>query len=199
MGSRGDGSLTVAQPLRIAAVVGAAFDALGIEWLIGGSVASSLHGVPRATQDLDLVADLSFAHAEPLVERLTDDFYIDLDMVIEAIRRRSSFNVIHFATASKVDVFALKRDPISRNEMRRRVVHEVDFGEIVRLPVASPEDTILHKLNWYRQTGESSDRQWRDILGVIETVDEDLDRDYLRRQAAAWDLTALLEEAFLVR
>ncbi len=183
----------------IAAQVGRALDSLDVPWLIGGSVASSMHGVPRATQDLDLVADLSFAHAAPLAELLSADFYADADMMLEAIRRRSSFNVIHLATMSKVDIFALKRDPISASEMKRRVVFEVDLDGPVRLPVASPEDTILHKLNWYRQTGESSDRQWRDVLGVIETVDDKLDRDYLRRQAAAWDLTALLEEAFLVR
>jgi hypothetical protein len=185
----------LAEPIAITARVGKTLDAMGVDWLIGGSVASSLHGIPRATQDIDLVADLGPEHAGPLSEALANDFYADDGMIRDAIQRRTSFNIIHLPTMTKIDVFVLKRDAISQSEMQRRRYHAIGPEGIVRLPVASPEDIILQKLDWYRRGGHVSERQWRDVLGVIAVSGAGLDRVYLRTQAEAWGLLVLLEEA----
>lgn len=139
--------MILAKPLRVTAVVGALLDQLGVPWLVGGSLASSIHGVPRATQDVDLVADLRLPHLAPFVAAMESDFYCAEVAVRDAIRRRASFNVIHYATAMKVDIFMLKGDALSRAEMDRRVFQVVGDADGARLPVASPEDIILQKLD----------------------------------------------------
>ena len=176
------------------APVARAFEQLGISWHLGGSVVSSVYGVPRSTLDVDLVADLRLEHVERLVEALIDAYYIDEEMVRDAVRRRASFNVIHLETMLKVDVFILKRaayDQLAFSRMQRK---ELEPGE--EYPVASAEDTILNKLDWYRIGNEVSERQWTDVLGVIRVQRERLDRDYLKTWAAALTLEVLLTRAF---
>lgn len=185
----------LSQPVAVALRIGAALDSLGIDWYVGGSVASSLHGIPRATQDVDLVADIRFDQAQALVHALGEDFYADVDLVIEAIRRRSSFNILDMQTATKVDIFVPRREPRARITMQRRQHHETRSDGSASLPIASPEDVILTKLDWYRRGGQVSERQWLDVLGVIQVNAPTLDRDYLNRQAALVGLTQLLDEA----
>ena len=187
--------MILAEPLRVTAVVGAVLDRLEVPWLDGGSLASSIHGIPRATQDVDLVADLRLPHLVPFVAAMEQDFYCSDDAVRDAMRRRASFNVIHYATAMKVDIFMLKGDPLSRAEMDRRVFQLVGESDGVRLPIASPEDIILQKLDWYRRGDRVSDRQWRDVLGVLKVGAVTLDHAYLAAQAEACDLNTLLNEA----
>jgi len=127
---------------------------------------------------------------------MEQDFYCSDEAVRAAMRLRSSFNVIHYATAMKVDIFMLKGDPLSRSEMDRRVFQLVGEADGVQLPVASPEDIILQKLDWYRKGDRVSDRQWRDVLGVLKVGAATLDHTYLAAQATAWDLGDLLNEAF---
>ena len=139
----------LAEPILVVARVAQAFDALGVSYVVGGSLASSVYGIPRATQDVDLVADLKEPDAERLVQLLSTDFYIDADMIREAIGRRASFNVIHLATMFKADVFVLKRDAWSREEMSRAREERLDGPDgPVTIRFASPEDTLLHKLVW---------------------------------------------------
>ena len=187
--------MILAEPLRVTAVVGAVLDGLEVPWLVGGSLASSIHGIPRATQDVDLVADLRLPHLAPFVAAMEQDFYCSDDAVRDAMRRRASFNVIHLATAMKVDIFMLRGDPLSRAEMDRRVFQVVGDTDGVQLPVASPEDIILQKLDWYRKGDHVSDRQWRDVLGVLKVGAVTLDHAYLAAQAVACDLNTLLNEA----
>ncbi len=111
--------------LEITLYVTETLERLGVPYLVGGSLASSLHGTPRATQDVDLVADLRLQHVPALVAALEETFYVDHEMIRDAIARRSSFNVIHLETMFKVDVFILKDDPASRQEMERRQVYRV--------------------------------------------------------------------------
>lgn len=187
--------MILAEPLRVTACVGAVLDQLGVPWLVGGSLASSIHGIPRATQDVDLVADLRLPHLRPFVDATEQDFYCSDDAARDAIRRRTSFNVIHYETAMKVDIFVLKGDPLSRAEMARRVLQSVGDTDQIQLPIASPEDIILQKLDWFRRGDRVSDRQWRDVLGVLRISGAKLDRAYLSEQAAANDLLELLNEA----
>jgi hypothetical protein len=155
-----------------------------------------VYGIPRATQDVDLVADINLSHVDAFTGALTEEFYVDADMIRDAIRRRASFNVIHLETMFKADVFVLKRDAWSREEMSRSRTEQFDApGGKVTIRFASPEDTLLHKLVWYRLGSEISDRQWGDILGVLKVQGEQLDADYLDRWATVLDVMDLLQRA----
>jgi hypothetical protein len=140
--------------------------ALGVPYYVGGSVASSVTGVARATLDVDLVAALSLEHAEPLAATLSQHYYVDVEMIQHAVRRCGSFNVIHLATMFKVDVFVLEDTPFGRANMHRRIALEMpEVG--YTLYFCAPEDIVLHKLLWYRAGSEISDRQWYDFQGVL--------------------------------
>ncbi len=180
--------------VRATSPIGQALDELGVPWHIGGSVVSSIHGVPRSTLDVDLVADLGLDHIKPLVALLAEAYYIDEDMVRDAVRRRASFNVIHLQTMLKVDVFVLKRRAFDQASFSRMQRKELEPGE--PYPVASPEDTILHKLEWFRLGNEISERQWKDVVGVIRVQRERLDQGYLRVWSAQLALDDLLQRAF---
>jgi hypothetical protein len=171
-------------------------DELGIRYYAGGSVASSIHGVPRYTKDVDLVADLAPEQTELLASKLNTDFYADAGQMREALRFGRSFNAIHFATGFKIDVFPLRKDAFHAGEMARseKRVWEVDSTGSVELQVASAEDTVLEKLVWYKRGGQVSDQQWSDMLGVATTGQ--LDRDYLYEWAPRLGVADLLERLF---
>ena len=173
-----------------------AFEQLRIAYYIGGSVASLAHGIYRATADVDIIADLRMEHVQPLVQLLQDTYYIDADMIRDAIKRRSEFNVLHLDTMFKVDIFIQKTRPFD-HEVRRRVQQsKLNITGNSRLFfLESPEDVILNKLEWYKMGGEVSDRQWNDILGVLKVQGTSLDLAYLRQWAAALGVTSLLDRA----
>jgi hypothetical protein len=175
----------------------AAFEQLGINYYIGGSVASSAYGIPRTTIDVDIIADLRLEHVRPLVKLLEATYYVDADMIREAIRSRSEFNVIHLGTMLKVDVFIPKTRSFDQSMLHRIRQEKIDPSEDDRLfYLASPEDTILTKLEWYRMGGEVSERQWNDLLGVLKLQGTSLDFAYLRRWATDLNVADLLERAY---
>lgn len=180
-------------PIAIALVVTRALDALGIIHTIGGSIASSIAGEPRSTLDIDVVADLRESDVPPLVAALSTDFYVDDQALQRAVRERSSANVIHHATQLKVDIFVAGGTPLDEQQLRRR--QAVEVGEGRTLHVHPPEDILLQKLRWYLKGGAASDRQWRDVLGIIRVQAQQLDRDYLRVNAPVLDVTDLLARA----
>jgi hypothetical protein len=140
--------------------------------------ASTLFGEPRQTVDADVIARLLLPHAERLVQRLAPQFYIELSAVISAIENQHSFNVIHLETVTKVDIFVRWRTPFGQSQFTRRQKKIIGLASPLELFFASPEDTVLAKLDWYRQGGEVSDKQWRDIVGVLKVQGRALDRDY---------------------
>jgi hypothetical protein len=185
-----------AELLRAVARVVEAFDALGVEYLVGGSMASSVFGEPRQTADADLLARLFGRHAQPLVESLSGEFYADLPSILSAIQNQGCFNLIHLETATKVDVFVRWRDPFGQSQFARRQRKTVGDASQLALFFASAEDTVLAKLDWYRTGGCTSDRQWRDLLGVLKVQAASLDLAYLLEWAAKLALTDLLNRAF---
>lgn len=180
---------------RITLLVTQTLEGLGIPYAVGGSLASSLHGVMRSTLDVDIVADMHFEHIPPLVAALSKEFYADDEMMRDAIEHHSSFNLIHYETAFKVDIFIRKTRAFDQMQLERRKTSVIATDPEQSVYVVSPEDIILAKLEWYRMGGEVSDRQWRDILGVMKTRAEDLDLDYLRKWAVDLKVSDLLERA----
>lgn len=186
----------LSEPVLVVAKLASVLDALGIRYLVGGSVASSLYGIPRATQDVDLVADVRLPHVEGIASALAGEFYVDADMIRDAVKRRASFNVVHLTTMFKADVFVLQGDSWSREEMARARTELLDMPEgKVAIRFASPEDTLLHKLIWYKLGNQTSDRQWGDILGVLKVQGDALDQAYLDRWAPLLDVLDLLLRA----
>ena len=185
----------VTEPLQVTLKVVTAFEQLGIMYLVGGSLATAVHGLVRATLDADLIADIKPGQVELLVEALKNEFYIDAEMILDAIQHTSSFNLIHLETMFKVDVFILKQRPFDLNQMQRRVLQAVGDEPEDRVYFSTAEDIILAKLEWFRAGGEVSERQWRDILGVLDLQGDRLDFKYLRNWALSLGVNDLLEKA----
>ena len=181
------------EQIAVTLAVVEALDAFGVPYAIGGSFASALHGVMRATMDAAAVADLRLEHVEPLAQALGDAFYADAEMMRDAIRRQGSFNLIHLGTMFKVDVFVAKPRAFDRSQLARRQLHLLSEDPERHAYVTSAEDVVLSKLEWYRMGGEVSDRQWRDVLGVLKVQGDRLDQDYLRRMSVELGVTDLLE------
>ena len=180
---------------RITLLVTQTLEALGIPYAVGGSLASSLHGVMRSTLDVDIVADMRLEHIQPLVAALSKEFYADDEMMRDAIEHQISFNLIHYETAFKGDIFIRKARAFDQMQLERRRMSVIATDPEQSVYVTSPEDVILSKLEWYRMGGEVSDRQWRDIIGVLKTREGELDLDYLRKWANELKVTDLLERA----
>jgi len=173
-----------------------ALEALGVRYRVGGSVASSALGVPRSTLDVDVACELRHEHVEGFVARLVDAYYVDADMIHDAISRSSSFNVIHLATMLKVDVFVRKPRPFEDESFERVTRRPLDGAPGARsFDLTTAEDIILHKLEWFRMGGGVSERQWKDVLGVLAVQGDAIDLVYLRRWALDLDVEDLLDRA----
>lgn len=184
-------SLMLSDPISLALVVTDILNSLEIPYLVGGSVASTLLGEPRSTQDIDLVVDLSSEKVELLIQALQPRFHVSEDAVREAIRYQQSFNIIDNQSLGKVDIFILKDQPFNQIEFQRRQPRVVRENPEQVLVLPTPEDIIIQKLIWY-QTSYGSEKQWRDILGVIKLQGEKLDFDYLQHWANELKLIELL-------
>lgn len=183
------------EPLQVVARLVSAFDALKIEYLVGGSVASSVVGVERATQDVDFVVALDDDSARRLADELAEDFYADVDLLRTAVGEVGSANVIHLATMIKADLFVMPDTPFAHAEMARRIRLPLLGDGLPLVCIASAEDMVLQKLRWFRATGERSERQWTDVLGILRVQGTALDFAYLEYWAAELEVRDLLARA----
>jgi hypothetical protein len=164
----------------ILATVAKALDEVGVRYFVGGSAASSVYGTPRSTQDVDFIVDLTLDAVPKLMEVTSTNFHIDPQSALEAVHHRDMFNIIHRETMYKADLHLLPNSEWGQMQMdRRRWLPSDPHNPEGTIPFASPEDTILSKLRWFRLTGERSDKQWGDIQGVLREQDVRLDRAYL--------------------
>jgi hypothetical protein len=181
------------EPIEVTIRVTRIFEDLQIPYLIGGSLASALYGMVRTTQDSDIVALMQLEHIQPFIQALGEDFFLDDEMISDAIRCHTCFNIIHRTTMFKVDVFVPVPRPFLFSQINRAKKQVFLFESEMSAKFCSPEDIILAKLEWYRLGGESSERQWRDILGVLKTRTGELDQDYLRKWAENLNIGDLLD------
>lgn len=171
-----------------------AFRQSGVRYAVGGSIASSRHGEYRATNDVDVLAELGPASLGPFLEALGRDFHVDRVAAERAARTGGSFTAIHLGEMVKVDFFVATEEKLHRLQLERRepVVLETSAPPLY---VISAEDTVLAKLVWYRRSGEVLERQLRDVAGVLKTRGEGLDREYLVHAATVLGVADLLANA----
>ncbi|PYS32482.1 MAG: hypothetical protein DMG14_34425 [Acidobacteria bacterium] len=182
-------------PLIVIARLAHILNDLQIQYVVGGSMASSVYGIPRATQDVDLMANVKLDHVERLTAALEPEFYVASELIVDAVHQQTSFNVVHLQTMFKADVFVAADNEWSREEMSRARTEVVLPEEALAIRFSSPEDTILHKLLWYRIGGHESDKQWNDILGILRIQGNSLDFAYLERWAGSLKIDDLLGRA----
>ena len=164
----------------------AALEGMGVTYMLVGSYGSGAWGEPRLTRDIDLVASLSADDAEPLIRAFPlPEFYVSIDAVREAIRREGQFNVIHPTSGNKVDFIVAGGDLRARTALSRR--QAVDLGAGLRAYVASPEDVILGKMEFYREGG--SEKHLRDVAGILKVSGDCLDRGYVSQWAGKLGLS----------
>jgi hypothetical protein len=168
-------------------------DRFEIPHMLAGSFASSYHGEPRTTRDIDLVIDPSESALQDLVRNLAPErFYVSEAAAQEAWLLRSQFNLVHLETGWKIDLILRKDRAFSREEFTRRERAEIGGTTVF---VASAEDTVLAKLEWAR-AGES-ERQVRDVIGVLQMRGDELDRGYIERWVDELGLADLWNRARL--
>jgi hypothetical protein len=151
--------------MQVIALVAGHLDALQIPYYVGGGIACINYGEPRLTNDADLIIRIKSSHIPLFVKSIESDFVVSIDAVQDAFFRKHAFNIIHIQTAFKIDFYPVAEDDAPSNAAftRRQLV---DIGT-AKIWMASAEDVILAKLQWFRKDGEISEKQWRDVLGVV--------------------------------
>lgn len=181
--------------IDVAIRVGTALDAIRVRHTIGGSIAASFAGEPRSTVDVDLVVALTHDDVTRFVAALQGEFYIAEEALHRAIDTLGTANIIHEASNLKVDLFIAGGTPLDEQQLARRQRVEVRPGQAIY--IHPPEDILLQKLRWYKKGGGVSDRQWRDILSIVRTQGNRLDRAYLKENAPVIDVQSVLERALV--
>jgi hypothetical protein len=171
-----------------------ALEGLRVRYVIGGSLASSSRGIPRATLDADLLVQIAPSQTASLLKTLGAEWYGDADFARQSVEQGRAFNLIHISSGHKFDLFPAV-NAFHASELERADITNLSVqGGQVQCRVASAEDMILAKLRWYRDGGETSERQWSDITDMLVT-NPHLDFGYLAKWAKELGVTGLLERA----
>jgi len=186
-----------ANPLAIAVRVTEILEKLGVRYLVGGSLASVAFGEPRATLDVDVAADLATDQVAPFVAAVEPGFFVDRAWVADEVARRGSFQIVHRDSMIRVDIFVPEWTGLHLWKWERRRRIEIDPETGVQFDITSPEGIVIQKLVWFRDGGEISDRQWRDVLGVLKNQQTRLDIAELRSRAALSQVADLLDTALM--
>jgi hypothetical protein len=180
--------------IDVALMVARAIEAAGGQYFVGGSVASSFQGEPRATNDIDVVLELPLGRIGDLVQALGPSFEVDEAMLRDALLHGRTCNIFFLPMVTKVDLFAVGSSAFDEIEFaRRKAVVVRGSGET--LVLKTPEDTVLRKLLWYREGGQVSEKQWRDVVEVLRVSGGAMDRSYLETWATRLKLSELLRRA----
>lgn len=173
------------------------FEAHGVPYFIGGSVASSAYGAVRATMDVDLVAQFPASLAAPFAAALRDRYYVDAEAIREAAVSHHSFNLVHFSSALKLDVFCVLMGAYEQAVFSRLQYKSIDASRPDEtFPFASPEDVLLSKLVWYERGARQANQQLVDVCGIIR-VQRNLDRGYIDEWAQFLDVSELVRRVFV--
>jgi hypothetical protein len=184
--------------LDVALQVASALTSIGAEYFLGGSLASSLQGEPRATSDIDLVVALPVGRVNALRVALGPHFDVDTEGLKDAVLHSRSASAFYLPVVTKIDFFGRGSEPFDESEFsRRRSVVVRPSGE--SLVVKTAEDTVLRKLLWFRAGGEVSEKHWRDVVSVLRINQRTLDSNYLDSWAARLQLGELLTRARAAR
>lgn len=182
------------EPVEVTLLVADILQSLDILYAIAGSMAGTIYGRIRTTMDVDLVVDLHPDQVEQFIQRLGGLFYFDVQAINNAVLTRTHFNLIHLETMFKVDIFIPKTRAFDQQLLSRRMKSNISSSTEWRAYFVAVEDLILSKLEWYRHSGGTSERQWQDVLAIIQIQDRTLDQDYLRRWASNLNIVKLLEK-----
>jgi hypothetical protein len=182
------------ETLKVALKVCSALDRLGVTYALVGSAASSLHGEPRGSLDVDLLVDLAPDLARDFKEALGSEFNVDLIGLQQALRQGESFAIFHVPLVFKVDLFPAAGSALNRSVLTRAQVVDLP-AEGASVRVQSAEDVILSKLRWYPSGGGVCEQQWRDVVGVLKVHQDRLDWGYLGGWAGRPGLSEHLSRA----
>jgi len=189
------GPVELPDPLQVAASITGVLERLGVRYLIGGSLASSVHGEPRSTNDVDLLVEFRTEHVSPCVEAIRGDYYVSEPPIRSAVTSGSHFNVIHMNAAVKVDLFLAGDDAFNLERLDARQALQLPTEPEVRVYVDTPEHSVLRKLEWFRRGGEVSERQWRDVVAILRIQGARLDQSRLSIWAPRLGVADLLDRA----
>lgn len=173
--------------------LGTIFDSVGAAWVVGGSVAGSLLGEPRTTNDVDIAVSMTVDSIPIFVDAVTERYYAPLEMITDAARENGAANLICLTTGFKIDLFFLGSEQLDQWQIARRMA--VEIPGTGRIWVTSAPDVILRKLWWFRLGNETSERQWNDVVSVIRVQRSALDTQQLVADAAMVDLEDLATRA----
>jgi hypothetical protein len=180
---------------QAAADAASLFERLGVRYILSGGVAAIVYGEPRSTLDVDFAVHMDAEQARRLLALAGDEFIVSPDSAMEAARGSSMFTMIHTASFMKVDVHVVPRSGIHKEEIERGRWQRLgpDHPDDVR--IVTPEDLVLQKLRWYLEAGGVSDKQWRDVIGILKMRGHSLDFDYVRKWAPVLGVSEQLDRA----
>jgi hypothetical protein len=177
------------EEIELLKMVAAKLDCAGIEYMITGSVAMAFYAAPRMTRDIDLIIKMSLKDTVIIVDLFKNDFYIDENTVMDAVRNQGIFNIIHTESVIKLDFIVMKESIYRMEEFSRRKKTIVDNCHLF---IVAPEDLILSKLVWFQRS--ESELQLRDVKNIL-SLSKNLDREYLEKWSQQLGVVALLKRA----